>query len=55
MDYPTQYSHSNEEVKKRKLNNEDSNGSAVHLSEDELKKLLEPLSKEQLIGLLAKA
>eukprot|EP00246_Nothoceros_aenigmaticus_P011545 TRINITY_DN3181_c0_g1_i1.p1 TRINITY_DN3181_c0_g1~~TRINITY_DN3181_c0_g1_i1.p1 ORF type:complete len:367 (+),score=70.42 TRINITY_DN3181_c0_g1_i1:102-1202(+) len=55
MDYLAipQHAHG-DEGKKRKLN-EESNGSAVHLSEDELKKLLEPLSKEQLIGLLAKA
>ncbi|KAL3698821.1 hypothetical protein R1sor_012897 [Riccia sorocarpa] len=43
-----------EESKKRKLNAE-SNGSSIVLSVEELKKLLEPLSKEQLIALLVNA
>ncbi|CAM6098142.1 unnamed protein product [Calypogeia fissa] len=45
-----------DESKKRKLNNnESSNGSSIILTPEELKKLLEPLSKEQLIALLADA
>ncbi|BBN03260.1 hypothetical protein MPTK1_2g22090 [Marchantia polymorpha subsp. ruderalis] len=43
-----------EENKKRRLN-DDNNGSSIVLSSEELKKLLEPLSKEQLITLLADA
>ncbi|EFJ38326.1 hypothetical protein SELMODRAFT_163608 [Selaginella moellendorffii] len=44
-----------EDTKKRKLNSDDSNGYSVSLSKDDLKRLLEPLSKEQLVALLIDA
>ncbi len=44
-----------DESKKRKLSKEESNGSILKLSKDELKKLLEPLTKEQLVALLVDA
>lgn len=44
-----------DESKKRKLSKEESNGNILKLSKDELKKLLEPLTKEQLVALLVDA
>ena len=42
-----------EESKKRKVDEENKNGSSLQLSKDDIKALLEPLSKEQLVDLLA--
>ena len=42
------------DVKKRKLD-DGSNGGSVEVSEEELKQLLAPLSKEQVVNLLVNA
>ncbi|KAG0587703.1 hypothetical protein KC19_2G185100 [Ceratodon purpureus] len=64
MDYPAKTEYSDyegsdysgfEDSKKRKVMEGGDGTSTVKLSRDELKKLLEPLSKEQLVGLLIDA
>lgn len=64
MDYPAKTEYSDyegsdysgfEDTKKRKVMEGGDGTSTVRLSRDELKKLLEPLSKEQLVGLLIDA
>ncbi|KAG0626873.1 hypothetical protein M758_2G157700 [Ceratodon purpureus] len=64
MDYPAKTEYSDyegsdysgfEDSKKRKVMEGGDGTSSVKLSRDELKKLLEPLSKEQLVGLLIDA
>lgn len=64
MDYPIKTDYSDyegsdysgyEDTKKRKVTEGGNGNSSVKLSRDELKKLLEPLSKEQLVLLLVDA